>query len=177
MNTSWYGQSYKRIRDTGLTSNPQPAKTSSGMQWTLRFKQHKTTILLFVQQSQTFDSIKRDLLNAINATGVQTINGNALPVNPEDIEFGVPRDKNDPGKGWVALKIPEFEDGDAKGKGVKKGSILNQSPLGAGLKDGAMLAFKFTKRVDEDEMDTDAEWDVIIPSYDDEAESQSQDPA
>ena len=142
------------------------------MQWTLRFKQHKTTILLFVQQSQPFDSIKRDLLDAIKATGIQDINGNTLPSDPEDIEFGVLRDKNDHSKGWVALKIPEAEDGDTKGKGVKKGSVLNENPLGAGLKDGAMLAFRFAKAAEEG-MDKDDEWDVIIPSYDDEDESQS----
>ncbi|KAM0804398.1 hypothetical protein BDR22DRAFT_818044 [Usnea florida] len=156
-----------------------PAKTSGGTQWTLRFKQHKTTILLFVQQSQSFDSIKRELLDAISATGIHHINGNALPDDPEKIEFGVPRDKNDPSRGWVALKIPELEDGDTKGKGVKKGSVLNESPLGAGLKDGAMVAFRFvskeTKEAEEDLMDVDDDWDVIIPSYDDEAGSQSQD--
>lgn len=85
------------------------------------------------------------------------------------------KDKNDPDKGWVALKIPEVEDGDTKGKGVKRGSVLNGSPLGAGLKDGSMLAFKFTTEVKEDGMDLDDdEWDVIVPSYDDEAGSQSQ---
>ena len=143
------------------------------MQWTLRFKQHKTTILLFVQQSQPFDSIKRDLLDAIKATNIKEINGNALPSDPEDIELGLPRDKNDASRGWVPLKIPEAEGADVKGKGVKKGSVLNESPLGAGLKDGAMLAFRFTKGPAEDGMDLDDEWDVIIPSYDDEAESQS----
>ena len=146
---------------------------NSSLQWTLRFKQHKTTILLLVQQSQPFDSIKRDLLDAIKATNINDINGNALPSDPEDIEFGVPRDKNDASKGWVPLKIPEVEDGDVKGKGVKKGSVLNESPLGAGLKDGAMLAFRFTKAAAEDEMDLDNEWDVIMPSYDDDIGSQS----
>lgn len=144
------------------------------MQWTLRFKQHKTTILLFVQQSQSFDSIKRDLLDAIKARKVEDINGNALPSDPEEIEFGVPRDRNDISKGWVALKIPEVEEGDTKGKGVKKGSVLNGSPLGAGLKDGAILAFKFTQGPEEDGMELDDEWDVIMPSYDDDAGSQSQ---
>ena len=89
----------------------------------------------------------------------------------------MPKDKNDPSKGWVPLKIPEVEDGDTKGKGVKKGSVLNESPLGAGLKDGTMLAFRFTKGAEEDGMDLDDEWDVIIPSYDDETGSQSQDRA
>ena len=143
------------------------------MQWTLRFKQHKTTILLFVQQSQSFDSIKRDLLDAIKATNIKEINGNSLPSDPEDIELGLPKDKNDVSKGWVPLIIPEGEEADVKGKGVKKGSILNGSPLGAGLKDGAMLAFRFTKGAAEDGMDLDDEWDVIMPSYDDEDESQS----
>ena len=146
------------------------------MRWTLRFKQHKTTVLLFAQQSQSLDLIKRDLLDAIRARGIEDINGNALPSDPEDIEFGVPRDKYDISKGWVPLKIPEVEDGDkkGKGKGVKKDSVLNGSPLGAGLKDGAMLAFRFTKGPAEDGMDVDDEWDVIIPSYDDEVGSQGQ---
>ena len=143
------------------------------MQWTLRFKQHKTTILLFVQQSQSFDSIKRDLLDAIKATNIKEINGNALPSDPEDIELGLPRDKNDVSRGWVPLKIPEADEADVKGKGVKKGSVLNESPLGAGLKDGAMLAFRFTEGDAEDGMDLDDEWDVIMPSYDDEDESPS----
>lgn len=153
-----------------------PAKATTSLQWTLRFKQHKTTIVLFVQQSQPFDSIKRDLLDAIKARNIQDINGNALPSDPEDIELGVPIDKNDTSKGWVPLKIPEIEDGDKKGKGVKKGSVLNASPLGAGLKDGAMLAFRFAKGDGEDgmEVDEDEEWDVIMPNYDDEAGSQSQ---
>ena len=86
----------------------------------------------------------------------------------------MPKDKNDISKGWVPLKIPEVEEEETKGKGVKKGSVLNGSPLGAGLKDGAMLAFKFTNGASEDEMDIDDGWDVVIPSYDDEATSQSQ---
>ena len=88
----------------------------------------------------------------------------------------MPRDKYDISKGWVPLKIPEVEDVDTKGKGkgVKKDSVLNGSPLGAGLKDGAMLAFRFAKGPAEDGMDVDDEWDVIIPSYDDEVGNQGQ---
>ena len=73
----------------------------------------------------------------------------------------------------MPLKIPEAEEADVKGKGVKKGSVLNGSPLGAGLKDGAMLAFRFTEGDAEDRMDLDDGWDVIMPSYDDEVESPS----
>lgn len=88
----------------------------------------------------------------------------------------MPVDKNDISKGWVALEIPELDDGMTNGRAVKKGSVLNQSPLGAGLKDGAMLAFKFRKQdagADDLGMDLDDDWDVIMPSYDDEG-SQSQ---
>ncbi|KAL2042115.1 hypothetical protein N7G274_005303 [Stereocaulon virgatum] len=151
-----------------------PAKAPNQQQWTLRFKQHKTTVLLFVTQSQSFTSIKEDLLDAMKARGIKDINGNLLPSDPEAIVFGVPIDKNDPGKGWVPLEIPEVSDTDTKGKGVKKGSVLNQSPLGAGLKDGAMLAFKFRDVDAQDVMELDDEWDVVIPTYDEEDGSQSQ---
>ena len=89
--------------------------------------------------------------------------------------LGVPIDKNDPDRGWVNLRIPEIEDENEeskKSKGVKKDSVVNSSPLGAGLRDGAMLAFRFKTDEDEDDM-VDGVWDVVIPSYDDEA-SQEQ---
>lgn len=90
-------------------------------------------------------------------------------------------DKNDFSKGWVKLEIPEteIEDG-ASGKkkvGGKK-SILNASPQGAGLKDGAVLAFRFLasgKEEDEDGLEDDVgKWDVIIPRYEDEYGSQAE---
>ena len=86
----------------------------------------------------------------------------------------MPLDKNDVSKGWVNLEIPEFDESEIKGRGVKKGSVLNQSPLGAGLKDGAMLAFKFKKEGATDEMDLDDEWDVVMPSYEDDAGNQNE---
>lgn len=141
-------------------------------EWTLRFKQHKTTILLYVAPGQTFASIKQDLLDAMKARGIGDINGNAMPLDPEAIILGLPIDKNDIDKGWVPLKIPEMEDKDVKGKGVKKGSVLNENPLGAGLKDGAMLAFKF--REGDDTADTDDGWDVVMPTYEEESASQGR---
>lgn len=152
-----------------LTVRDQPSKAPNPQQWTLRFKQHKTTVLLFVNQSQSFTSIKQELLDSLKATGIADIGGNLLPADPEAIVFGVPIDMNDTDKGWVPLEIPEVSDTDTKGKGVKKGSVLNQSPLGAGLKDGAMLAFKFKDPDSQDIMDLDDEWDVVLPAYDDEA--------
>ena len=95
--------------------------------------------------------------------------------------FGLLVDKNDPSKGWVGLEIPEVELEDAAGGkrkiGGRKG-VLNASPLGAGLKDGAILAFKFRDegaKIDKDDLDMDDEnWDVIMPSYEDEYASQEK---
>lgn len=82
----------------------------------------------------------------------------------------MPHDKNDISKGWLPLKIPEVEDGDTKTKGIKKNTVLNESPLGAGLQNGALLAFKF-QVTDAEEDDV---WDVIMPSYEDEPVSQGR---
>lgn len=133
--------------------------------WTFRFKRHKTTILLFVTETQTFTSIKADLLEAIKATGISEINGAELPADPNDIILGLPVDKNDLTLGWVDLEIPEKDDDEkeTKSKGARKDSVLNASPLGAGLRDGAVLAFKF-RRDDEDGGD----WDVVMPIYEEE---------
>ena len=148
-------------------SDPDPLK------WTLRFKQHKTTILLFLDQAQSFTSIKQDLLEAITKTGRTELNGQTLPTDPENVILGVPVERNDLSKGWVRLEIPETEvqvHGDSRKIGGKK-SVLNASPLGAGLKDGAVLAFRFkdSAMVDEDGLDIeDDAWDVLIPSYEEE---------
>ncbi|KAL8970794.1 MAG: hypothetical protein Q9183_001358 [Haloplaca sp. 2 TL-2023] len=129
---------------------------------------HKSTILLLVSPRDTIDSIKKELLETIQSTGVIDINGHQLPTNPEDISFGVPVDKNDPSQGWVDLEIPALEDNDGK-KGKAKDSILNKTPQGAGLKDGSLLAFRFRaadKDIDDDELTADNErWDVVMPSF------------
>lgn len=104
-----------------------------------------------------------------------------IPSDPNEVVLGILVDKNDPTQGWVPLDIPaiavEESDGRKKKIGGKDG-VLNSTPLGAGLKDGSMLAFKFrikSNNVDEEGMDqADDEWDVIIPSYEDEYGSQSQ---
>lgn len=133
--------------------------------------------MLLVDPTQTFTSIKQELLEAIRATGRKDINGHILPMDPEDVLLGVPIDKNKPERGWVNLRIPEVKDeGDGKkSKGVQKDSVFNSSPSGAGLKDGAMIAFKFKsgeheKAGDEEDGMSDYEWDVILPTEYDESQ-------
>lgn len=164
-----------------VTHCQQPTETPHPGLWTLRFKLHKTTVLLFVDKTQSFSSIKSDLLNALGQRGLKDLNGEAIPRDPEDIVFGLPVDKNDLSQGWVGLEIPSQEIEDENGSKKKiggKNSVLNASPLGAGLKDGSVLAFKFRKdneKIDEDGVSMeDDDWDVVIPSYEDENASQSQ---
>jgi len=133
-----------------------------------------------VEQTQSFTSIKFDLLGALKKCGHTELNGQAIPTDPEDVIFGVPVDKSDIAKGWVDLDIPEMETEDEAGNTKKVGgkdSMLNGSPLGAGLKDGAMLAFKFkgedAKMDSEDSELNDSSWDVVIPSYEEESASQA----
>jgi len=127
-----------------------------------------------VTPSQPFPEIKQELLDMMSGRGITEIDGKLVPSDPEAIVFGVLADKYDISKGWIPLAIPEVDDGDVKkGKGVKKGSVLNQSPLGAGLQDGATLAFEFREPCGGDGMDVDGCFTVIMPSYDDDG-SQSQ---
>lgn len=74
------------------------------------------------------------------------------------------------------MEIPDIGDDqtpESKPKARRKSSVFNAHPLGAGLKDGDMLAFKFKaegsdqRPVDEIDFD-DGDWDVILPSYDEE---------
>lgn len=152
-----------------------PTKESNPQLWTLRFKQHKVTVLLFVEQTQSFSSIKSDLLDALKGRGYTEINQRSVPSDPEDIILGLPVDKNDLSKGWVGLDIPTMDVEDETGSKKKTGgnkSVLNASPLGAGLRDGSLLAFKFKSsdaKMDDDGLDMeDSDWDVVMPSYDEE---------
>ncbi|MDI1490152.1 MAG: hypothetical protein OHK93_001352 [Ramalina farinacea] len=144
---------------------PREAKANQ-TDYTIRFKNHTTTIVLLCNPTQPFTSIKEDLLEAISATGIKEINGSPIPSDPDDVILGVQLDREDIGKPWVNLEIPEFDDEEAPTKkGVKKGSVLNKNPLGAGLKDGSLLAFRFrsAQKFDPNSMEVDDDWDVVLP--------------
>lgn len=63
------------------------------------------------------------------------------------------------------MEIPELDDLTGAKKGVRKGSILNQTPQGAGLINGQAMAFKFRTETSDDMLDD--EWDVFLPNPDD----------
>jgi len=170
----------------GITSEEeeQLAARPTSDHITLLLKNHKQTVLLSVVPTTPFPEIKSLLLSALKTRDITSIDDEAISSDPEDIEFGVLRNKKDPSEGWVALDIKEQELADSKGAKRKIGgkkSILNESPAGASLGDGSMLAFRFRtkeKSVPPEEgdavIDVDSEpgpgWNVILPSYDDEIE-------
>ena len=62
------------------------------------------------------------------------------------------------------MEIPELDDLTGAKKGVRKGSVLNQNPQGAGLINGQAMAFKFRTETSDDMLDD--EWDVFLPNPD-----------
>ncbi|KAI5307811.1 hypothetical protein KEM55_007345, partial [Ascosphaera atra] len=146
--------------------------TPKPFHWTIRFKCHNITVLLSVAPTQTFTSLKESLLSALKARGVNDINGKAVPSNPDEVELGVPLDKNNLQKGWELLETPS---------GNTKSNALNASPLAADMKDGQPLAFRFRSTAAEDATTSadkaldlalaeDPGWDVLVPSFEDEEE-------
>jgi len=102
-------------------------------------------------------------------SGLSDLKGEPIPSDPEEVQLAVPIERTDLTKGWVALEIPEEEldeEGEKKRKaGKTRRSVINESPIGAGLRDGATLAFRFRGESGGEE-DEEVEWDVVIPSYD-----------
>lgn len=156
---------------------------------TLLLKCHKSTTLLSVQPTTSFTEIKGLLIAALRSRNRNTLPGSStpLPQNADDLEFGVLADKKDITKGWTLLEIQEQEVNNSKGNKHKvggKGSIVNHSPSGAGLGDGAWIAYRLkwiSKQGIQEEQDlelesTDVEleedpgWDVVLPTFEDEPE-------
>ncbi|KAF2720926.1 hypothetical protein K431DRAFT_248358 [Polychaeton citri CBS 116435] len=168
--------------------------TPSARTWTLRFKNHRSTVLLHCEPLQRLGSIKEDLLKAIQQSHPDgTINGLQIPDSAEAIMLARPIDVSDLSLGWEPLEKTNNDDffGDepvsGKGKGKATASKskskgkenTKDSPESLGLKDGGVVAFKFSTAADHsvgttelDDEDTvlvqndgDGEtWDVVVPT-------------
>ena len=166
------------------SNSPNLAALPSPVSVTLLLKNSKSTTLLSVQPTSTFDDIKALLLAALKCRNVS-----GTPESPAALELGVLADRRDTSKGWVTLhqRVQEL----ATGKHAKKAAsgkkiAQNDSVEGAGLVDGSWVAWRVRSREgkvenvqtdeDGDEMAVDFDdeedpgWDVVIPSYEDEEE-------
>ncbi|KAI9784371.1 MAG: hypothetical protein M1816_000895 [Peltula sp. TS41687] len=158
--------------------------------WTLRLKQHKTTIFMSVTPTTEFPIIKRLLLYILTSTYPSgEFNGQNIPSNPEHVVLAVPKDPEDLRNGWLEVADPEQDtDGTLQGANRRRSggrrSILN-NPQGVGLENGAVMAFKFreggarrkrpgeVKEEEGEEEEEEEEWDVVFQSFEDEYGSQS----
>jgi len=158
--------------------------TPSPQTWTLRLKARKTTVLLHVDPLHTFGTIKSHLLDALHDTGLSdpaTGDAITLPASPADIQLGRPVDVHDAQQGfrpgeWENVDGEEDGEDAGKGKGKAKGGISNAKdcPKGAGLKDGAVLAFRWAGdgiwdgSNDSDMADSAGDmWGVKLASFED----------
>ncbi|CBX91428.1 hypothetical protein IAQ61_010782 [Plenodomus lingam] len=171
--------------------------TPSPQTWTLRLKAHKTTVLLHVEPLQSFSSIKAQLYDALQETGIkhqETQEQIKLPSSPSDIQLGRPININDASEGfrlgeWEYPTVEEDEDvgkGKGKAKAAKKsqGDLkdLKACPKGASLKDGAVLSFRWVGdgfwNGDDEDMDLEDErqprndteadmWGVQLANFED----------
>jgi hypothetical protein len=168
--------------------------TPSPQMWTLRLKSRKTTVLLHVDPLYTFSTIKSHLYEALKETGLKDPETNEtipLPESPSDIQFGRPVDINDGHQGFQIgeweLPVYESEDDGGKGKGKAKAgkksnsgatagvSNVKDCPKGAGLKDGAVLAFRWAgdgiwdgdEDMEQDLADGSNMWGVRLASFED----------
>ncbi|KAL3468410.1 hypothetical protein BJX64DRAFT_245851 [Aspergillus heterothallicus] len=147
-------------------SQPDP------LSWTLLFKKHRTTVLLMLSPSESINNTKTALLNALQARGLTDINGDPVPQNSQEIEFGVAIDKNDLEKGWTSLENLELDGDDAPKRGLGK-KPASTSLKAAEISNGQSIAFRFRQAGNklEDELDlVDPGWDIVVPRLDDEEE-------
>ncbi|PLB45635.1 hypothetical protein P170DRAFT_389658 [Aspergillus steynii IBT 23096] len=149
------------------------------LSWTLLFKKHKTTVLLVLPPSESIASVKATLLKALQSRKLEDINGDPVPEDPSDIEFGVAVDKNDLEKGWTKLEsdMSEFDDGETPRRGAGKKAASSLTLQSAKLRNGQSIAFRFQKPKENGGADDDIAleledpgWDVVLPSLDEEEE-------
>lgn len=164
--------------------------TPGPMTWTLRLKSHKTTVLLHVNPLSTFSTIKSDLYAALEDTKFHFSTGESisLPSSPSEIQLARPRNVNNPSQGFALgewepsyggaeLSGENEEDITSRGKGkapASKGKLQKDSevdvkdcPKGAGLRDNAVLAFRWVGEGMWDGETEDAMWGVKIASFED----------
>jgi hypothetical protein len=162
------------------------------MTWTLRLKSHKSTVLLHVNPLSTFSTIKSDLYTALQETTLHSSTGDSIPLpsSASEIQLARPRNVNDPSRGFTLgewepsyggseLGTGDEEEAGSKGKGKapattkgkpgKKdsGADVKDCPKGAGLRDNAVLAFRWVGEGMWDGETEDNMWGVRIASFED----------
>jgi hypothetical protein len=137
-------------------------------------KKHKTTVLLIISLHETLDFAQEKLLQALKSRALHDINGDLIPDDSFDIEFGVPMDRTNLEKGWMRIETDPTGLDDESAPKKNKGKSKNGSPtlMELGIQNGHVIAFRFRKPDGENVHDGDLDvedpgWDVEIPSIED----------
>ncbi len=138
-------------------------------------------VFLYVEPMTSFKDIKKELLRVLNESNSSgKVNGHQIPSDPEQVMLGAPVDHSDLSKGWTSLaSVPTNDNVTAENVRTTRagggGTSANRNldcPQGAGLQDGAVLAFKFrsneTNGVNGVNGAGGERWDVLLPSYEEE---------
>jgi hypothetical protein len=111
------------------------------------------------------DTVKKDLLTVLRETNPDgQIHGTPLPASHNAIRLARPKDVNDLQKGWEGVE-PIHGDTDFVDEAAKS-TKLSDSLKGVGIKEHALMAFRFMDvQTASDEFPEDEEWDVVVPSF------------
>ncbi|KAH6639253.1 hypothetical protein C7974DRAFT_461489 [Boeremia exigua] len=152
--------------------------TPTPQTWTLRLKHARTTLFLHIDPLLPFSAIKTALYDALTETASDDLSSpaSALPPSAEALQLGRPVDPLDASRGFV---LGEWEVDDSldattlesdsevqpkngKGKGkAKVNSKPSDCPKGAGLRDNAVLAYRWEGGA------ADEGWEVEVASFED----------
>ena len=144
--------------------------------WTIRFKSGKLTTFLHVEPSQSLESVKSQLLDALRQRYPSgNLNGAAIPEQVDELLLARQVDIANPEKGWTRLDEVDALEGPAtKKRKTSEKDMKNRSTntnfKSLGLIDGAVLAFKFANEEEEEDEGLgleDENWNVELPAYDD----------
>lgn len=136
-------------------------------------------MLLMLPPSEPLTTVKATLLKALQSRDLKEINGDPVPEDPAEIEFGVAVDRNDLEKGWTKLEpdMSEFDEEETSKRGAEKKAATPLTVQSAELRNGQSIAFRFQKpkesRGAEEDIALELEdpgWDVVVPSIDEEVE-------
>lgn len=158
-----------------------PAKSGAIDSWTIRLKHQKTTILLEEDPHATIETLKKDLIHALNNVKTPSViakEDKELPTHTRQILLARPKDPTDATQGWQTIDyIPasheqmdelaedQLSNGAGKGKGKAKAraTIATSDALGplppgdsrtlleCKLSDRCVVAFTWTTSLPDDD--------------------------
>jgi hypothetical protein len=136
--------------------------------WTLRFKHHRTTILLHTDPLTPLSTLKSNLLLALRDTKPSGIESRPLPTSPSQIKLAKPINPLEISEGWEPIDPSADVDDEKAAKKLEESTSVKA----AGVKDNAVIAFRWSVEGEEEEEDEalgeiEGEWDVVWPSFED----------